>query len=264
MCRPWRSASRPPWDDDRDRPVVLRKANQPVAGSAPALATSVPTTLSQRRAGGYCLAARGAVVMRRRWVARFCDLNGLINGIPRRRGEGKILHRIDRLVADANLEMQVRAAGVAGCADRTELLPCADYRARSDTSRDGRQVGIPGQYSLAAAQINDIAVIGVTPGGDHCAGRGRPDRCAICGSKINPRMKSIVTRSKLGPDVREPIERHDHMHAWWAGRPGRSGSAFDGQGGGKQKYETGHGRLLSRPNCVRLPVSRKMTGWKGR
>ncbi len=263
MRRPWRSTSHPPWDDDRDSRVAVRKANQPVSGSAAVPATSIPNTLSQRRARIHRPAARGAVVVRRRWVARFRNLNGLMGGIPRRRGEGKILHRIDRLVADANLEMQVGTAGIAGRADRTELLACADCRAWSDTSRDGRQVRVARQYPLAAAQVDDIAVVGVAPGVDHYAGRGCPDRRSICGRKVNATMKSIVTRPELGSDTREPIEWPDHVRVRRPGGPGWCGSTFGDQGSGKEQYETEHGRLLSRPNCARLPAWQKMTELKG-
>jgi hypothetical protein len=76
-------------------------------------------------------------------------------------------------------------------------------------------------------------------------------------------MKSIVTRPELGSDTREPIEWRDHVRVRRSGGPGWCGSSFDGQSGGKEQYETEHARLLSRPNCARLPAWQKMTELKG-
>src|SRR5690606_25578337 len=86
-----------------------------------------------------------------------------------------VLERVDLGAVAADLEMQVRAGGIAGRADLADDLAGADLG--PDAGLDAAEVRVEGAQAVGVHDLDEVAVAAVAAGGaDHALGRGQHAR----------------------------------------------------------------------------------------
>src|SRR4051812_7535277 len=95
----------------------------------------------------------------------------------------EIVHRVDRLPENTDLEVQVRARGQAGGTDCGDRVAGVDVVADADVQR--RRVPVQRRELAAVIDHDTVAVTAARARPHDPPGRGRVDRVAVTGVEVD-------------------------------------------------------------------------------